>query len=211
MPPLHPVAPARRVSSSVARIGGLAVAGGLVALVGVGVAMWNPGGTSAEGASSSSFGFQDWLVRCENASGETVCAMSQQILEPGSRQAILQLHVGRAPSGEGHRLAVVMPLGVSVAPGVAIQVGKMKRNVAFTQCLPGGCVAPTAVDAAFLQTLKTGTNGRIGVLDRANKTVAVPFSLKGFAPAFAKMDERGGAGENDATWWTRFWNSSETK
>jgi hypothetical protein len=39
----------------------------------------------------------------------------------------------------------------------------------------------------------------------------VPFSLKGFAPAFEKMEEQGGIANNNATWWTRFWNSSGTK
>jgi invasion protein IalB len=189
----------------------LALALGLLALAAGGIALANLGGTSAEGPSSSSFGFQDWLVRCQTAGGKTACTMSQQILAPTSRQAILQLHVGRAPDGNGHQLVVVMPLGVAVASGIAIQIGEAKRNVAFTQCLPGGCVAPTTVDATLLELLKTGASGRVGVVDRVGKTVAVPFSAKGFASAFAKMDERGGAGENDATWWMRFWNSSETK
>jgi invasion protein IalB len=158
-----------------------------------------------------SFGFQDWLVRCQAAGDKTGCGMSQQILDQRSRQPVLQLHLARAPKGEGHQLVVVMPLGVSVPPGIAIQIGKAKRNVAFTQCLPGGCVAPTTVDAAFLETLRTGSDGRVGVADRTGKTVAVPFSLKGFAAAFDKMEERGGDGGNDATWWTSFWNSSETK
>ena len=109
------------------------------------------------------------------------------------------------------QLVVVMPLGVSVPQGIAIQVGKTKRNVAFTQCLPGGCVAPLPVDDAFLSVLKAGKEGRVGVVDRRGQTVAVPFSLKGFVGAFDKMEEHGGIGSNGATWWSGFANPSETK
>ena len=194
-----------------AQRGGLAIAGGLVVLVGAAIGIWGLGGSSSEQPSSASFGFQDWLVRCQAVGDKTGCGMSQQILDQGSQQAILQLHLARAPKGEGHQLLVVMPLGVSVPPGIVIQVDNTKRNVAFTQCLPGGCVAPTDVDEAFLGVLKSGKEARVGVADRAGKTVAVPFSLKGFEPAFKKMEERGGIGANDATWWTHFSNSSETK
>jgi invasion protein IalB len=137
--------------------------------------------------------------------------MSQQILDQRTRQSVLQLHLGRAPSGKGYNMVVVLPLGVTVPSGIAIQIGDAKRNVAFTQCLPGGCLAPLAVDDALLAKMKSTQEGRVGVVDRVGKTVAIPFSLKGFAPAFEKMESQGGVGANDATWWNSFWNSSGTK
>ncbi|MBL8780808.1 MAG: invasion associated locus B family protein [Alphaproteobacteria bacterium] len=197
-----------------ARRGSFAVIGGLLLLTGAGFGVWSlmGGSTSTSGSpSSSSFGFEAWLVRCQTVKDNVGCGMSQQILDQRSRQPVLQLHLGRAVSGEGHQLVAVLPLGVAVPPGIVIQIGETKRNVAFTQCLPGGCVAPLPVDAALLGLLKSGKDGRIGVVDRGGKTVVVPFSLKGFAPAFDKMEASGGNGASGATWWSGSANSSETK
>jgi invasion protein IalB len=187
---------------------------GLVAVVlivaGVAIAVWN-WRSSAEGPTAATFGFQDWLVRCQAVKDKVGCGMSQQILDQQSHQPLLQLHLAGAPSGTGHQLVVVLPLGVSVPSGILIQIGDLKRNVAFTQCLPGGCVAPLVADDDLIDKMKSSPDGRVAVADRTGKTVAIPFSLKGFAPAFEKMESQGGIGTNDATWWTRFWNSSGTK
>lgn len=190
----------------------MAFAGVIVVLAGAAAVVWSLAGSATKNApTSASFGYDAWLVRCQSANDKVGCGMTQKILDKRSRQAVLQLHLGRAPSGEGHQLVAVLPLGVSVPQGILIQIGESKRTVAFTQCLPGGCVAPTPVDAAFLDVLKAGNEGRVAVLDRNGKAVAVPFSLKGFAAAYDKMEEHGGIGEGDATWWNSFWNSSETK
>lgn len=191
--------------------GSLGLIAGVLVLGGVGFAAWNMGPSGGEKPTAATFGFQDWLVRCQAVKEDIGCGMSQQILDPKARQPILQLHMARAPSGEGHQLVVVLPLGVTVPSGIVVQVGDAKRNVAFTQCLPGGCVAPVALDTALLDLLKSGKEARVGVVDRAGKTVAVPFSLKGFEPAFEKMESHGGIGKNDATWWSGFWNASGTK
>lgn len=192
------------------RRGGSLFIGGLVVLAGVGIAIWN-WNTSAEAPTSASFGFQDWVVRCQSAKATVGCGMSQQILDQRSQQSVLQLHLARDVKGEGHQLVVVMPLGVTVPPGVVVQIGDLKRNVAFTQCLPGGCVAPVSADAKLVEQMQSGADGRVVVLNRVGRQVAVPFSLKGFSPAFKKMEAQGGIGKNDATWWTQFWNSSGTK
>lgn len=198
-----------------ARRGSFAVIGGLLLLAGAGVGVWSlmsgSPSSSATGPTSASFGFDAWLVRCQAVKDKTACGMSQQIVDQRSRQPVLQLFVGRAVSGEGHQLVAVLPLGVTVPPGMVIQIGDTKRTVAFTQCLPGGCVAPLVVDAAFLGVLKSGQDGRIGVIDRRGQTAVIPFSLKGFAGAFAKMEENGGIASDGATWWSGFANPSETK
>jgi len=200
----------------VARRGSFAVIGGLLLLTGAGFGVWSlmsnsPSSLGGGGPSTASFGFDAWLVRCQAVKEDVGCGISQQILDQRSRQPILQLILGRAPSGKGHQFVIVMPLGVTVPPGIAIQIGDTKRTVAFTQCLPGGCVAPLPVDDAFLDVLKSNTEGRVGVVDRRGQTVAVPFSLKGFVGAFDKMEEHGGIGADGATWWSSFANSSETK
>jgi len=196
----------------VRRRSGIGFVAALLLIAGAGIAVWNwnaPAGN--ETPSAATFGFQDWLVRCQAVKATVGCGMSQQILDQRAHQPLLQLHLARAPSGSGHQLVVVLPLGVSVPSGIAIQIGDLKRSVAFTQCLPGGCMAPLAADAALIAKMKSSADARVGVVDRFGKTFAIPFSLKGFAPAFEKMESQGGIGKNDATWWSGFWNASGTK
>jgi invasion protein IalB len=199
----------------VRRRSGLGILAVVLILAGAGYAIWSwtsPGETPT----AASFGFEDWLVRCQAVKqqdgGEKIgCGMSQQILDQNSRRPVLQLHLGRATAGEGYQLVTVLPLGVTVPSGIVIQIGEAKRNVAFTQCLPGGCVAPLPADAAWVDTMKGAKEGRVLVADRTGKTVALPFSLKGFGAAFEKMESQGGIAGGGATWWTSFWNSSGTK
>lgn len=196
-----------------ARRGSFALVGGLLVLAGASYAFWNLTSTPvpAPAPNSASFGFDAWLVRCETGGEKAACGMSQQILDQRSRRPVLQLLLAHAREEKGHQLVAVLPLGVTVPPGIAIEIGETKRNVAFTQCLPMGCVAPLAADASLIAAMKSGSEGRVGVVDRAGKTVAVPFSLKGFEPAFKKLEEQSGIANGDATWWTRFWNSSGTQ
>jgi invasion protein IalB len=192
------------------RRGGLALAGGLLVIVGAGIAFWQ-WTAPVEAPTSATFGFEDWLVRCQTTDGKAGCGISQQILDQKSRRPLLQLHLARAAAGEGHQLVIVLPLGVTVPPGTIVQAGEVKRNGAFVQCLPAGCIAPIEVDDEFLAAMKSAKDGRVGVVDRVGKTIAIPFSLKGFTPALEKMEEQGGIANSDATWWTRFWNSSGTQ
>jgi invasion protein IalB len=141
-------------------------------------------------SSSAQFGFEAWLVHCDGIDSRVGCGMSQRILDQGSRRPVLQLHFSRARKGKGHQLVAVLPLGVSVPPGIAIEIAKTKRSIAFTQCFKGGCVAPLAVDEPFIETMKANGEGRVGVVDRAGKTVVISFSLKGFASAFKKLEHQ---------------------
>lgn len=186
----------------------------ILIVIGGGIAIWSMGGgggSSNSTPTAASFGFQDWLVRCQQAQGQVGCGMSQQVLDQRTRQAVVQLHLGRAPSGTGHQLVVVLPLGVSLANGATLEAGDFKRQIAFTQCLPAGCVGPTAADQELLDKMGAAEGGRVTVISRSGQPVAIPFSLKGFEPAFEKMEAHGGIGNSGATWWTGLWNSSETK
>jgi invasion protein IalB len=187
------------------RRGGLGLVVALVVVVGALIALLGLR-SSGEAPGAASFGFADWLVRCQSADGKAGCGMSQRILDRASGQPVLQLHLARAASGEKHQLVLVLPLGVTVANGAALQIGEVKRNVPFTQCLPGGCVAPLDADSALIEQMKSAQGGRVAVVDRMGKAVAIPFSLNGFAPAFEKMESGGGIADGGATWWTNFWN-----
>jgi invasion protein IalB len=169
-------------------------------VVGAGAMFWKSGSSSSDGPNMATFGFQDWLVRCQAVKDKAGCGITQKILDQRSGQPVLQLAM--ASQAGAYQLAVVVPLGVSVPDGVTMQIGDTTRKIAYTQCLPGGCVAPLAADAALIDKMKSATDARVGVVDRSGKPIAVPFSLKGFGPAFDKMESKGGLAGSGASWWT---------
>ena len=169
-------------------------------LIGGGAMFWRSGSSSSDAPNMATFGFQDWLVRCQAVKDSAGCGITQQILDQRSGQPVLQLAL--ASTKAGYQLAVVVPLGVSVPDGVTVQIGDATRKIGYTQCLPGGCVAPLATDAALIDKMKSATDARIAVIDRTGKPIAVPFSLKGFGPAFDKMETKGGLGSAGSSWWS---------
>jgi invasion protein IalB len=161
----------------------------LVLLVAGGVILWTMGGRETPAATASRF--DDWLVRCQAAKqGELACALSQHVLDRRTGRSLVQLTVSAAPGGE-NLLGIVVPLGVSVPDGVTLQTGDATRRLAYTQCLPGGCIATLKLDATVIEKMKSTPEARLAVIDRRGQPVVMPVSLKGFAPAFAALNSSG--------------------
>lgn len=169
----------------------LLIAGGATLL------FWGSG--SGESPAATSARFQDWLVRCNDAKGELVCSLSQQVVDQRSGRSVLQLSLGAAPNGK-HLLGAVVPLGVSVPDGVTLQVGDATRRFAYSQCLPGGCIASLTMDDALIEKMKSVPEARLAVIDRTGKPVVMPVSLKGFGPAFDELSA------SKSRWWSSFLN-----
>lgn len=187
----------------------LLVFGALVFLgVGAAIAFW-PQGTSDQSPNAASFAFQDWLVRCQSVQDKAGCGLTQQVVDQRLARAVLQLTVTSAEAG-GAKMAAVVPLGVSVPDGVTLQVGEETRKFDYVQCLPGGCVALLDVDEALVGKMKSASDARLGVVDRTGAPIAMPVSLKGFAPAFDKMESKGGLG-GGASWWSTLLSQSGAK
>lgn len=174
---------------------------GAIVLMGVAgaIVLWQGGGREKAPATAT-FAFEDWSVRCQALEGAAGCGLTQQVIDARLGGPVLQLTMVAASSGEG-KLAVVVPLGVSVPDGVTLQIGQLTRRIEYAQCVSSGCVALLDADGELIDTMKAGGNARVGVVDRAGAPVAVPLSLKGFAPAFDKMRSEGGAG-GGGSWWT---------
>lgn len=166
------------------------------------IVLWQ--GAREEEPTAASFAFQDWSVRCQVVSGASGCGLTQQVVDARLGGPVLQLTMVATPSGKG-KLAIVVPLGVSVPDGVTLQVGDLTRRLDYAQCLSGGCVALLDADGELIDKMKAGGDTRVGVVDRTGAPVAVPVSLKGFAPAYEKMRSKSGGGSG-AAWWTAWIN-----
>ncbi|WP_282607998.1 invasion associated locus B family protein [Pelagibius sp. Alg239-R121] len=130
----------------------------------------------------------DWTVRCgPNPQTQTeVCYMVQQVTSNDTGRAVLQVAIGKFGPDKRDVALVTLPLGVRLPPGVAIEVtGKEQRKRPFERCLRIGCQAQLPLDDVTLNEFKAGIGGRILFQDATGRTIALPFSLKGFTAAFA--------------------------
>lgn len=132
----------------------------------------------------------DWTVRCgaNPQTQEEVCYMVQQVTSNDTGRAVLQVAIGKFGPDKRDVALVTLPLGVRLPPGIAIEVtGQEQRKRPFERCLRVGCQAQLALDAATIAEFKAGLDGRILFQDATGRTIALPFSLKGFTAAFASV------------------------
>ena len=132
----------------------------------------------------------DWTVRCgPNPQTQTeVCYMVQQVTSNDTGRPVLQVAIGKFGQDKRDLALVTLPLGVRLPPGIAIEVtGKEQRKRPFERCLRVGCQAQLPLDNVTLTEFKAGIDGRVLFQDASGRTIALPFSLKGFTAAFASV------------------------
>ena len=163
-------------------------------LIGVCLSVPALGGVTAQdgaalpgGASSLQETYQDWLVSCVQANGKR-CALSQRTQQNGQQLVAIEL----VPAGEGETATgtLVLPFGLALDAGVALQVDDNPAGapLRFSTCLAGGCLVPLSFDAALLEGLRAGET--LKLTSRAadsDRGVPLSISLKGFAAAFDRL------------------------
>lgn len=130
----------------------------------------------------------DWTNVCQiAANGQKQCSTTQLLsrqLENGQNARILQTTV-RKLSDTTYLLQFVLPLGVDLRPGIALQVDdKAQRGAQYFACTNNGCIVRMGMDQAFMAELQSGAKARViyrGV--NAQQPAAVDVSLKGITAA----------------------------
>jgi invasion protein IalB len=137
------------------------------------------------GATSLQETYDDWLVQCATQQTGKACAMQQEQRAQETGQRVLAIEL--RPAGTGVEGVVILPFGLALAKGATVQVdeGKVSAPLAFSTCLPAGCVAPLTFNAEMLQGLRKGSALKINVTpDGGGEPIALSVSLKGFSAAF---------------------------
>jgi invasion protein IalB len=158
-------------------VGGGALVVGLVLGWAVhGLAGYNP---ATETVTNS----QDWRTACPPATAKDQnCELVQDILDSKSHSEIASIAV--ASDAGKHVLAITLPMGVALEPGVGISFGSDPVQVIqYRTCNMRGCLAELPVDDKLQASLNAGKNGRVLFAGLDNKPVEIPLSLKGFAEA----------------------------
>ncbi|MBB5702301.1 invasion protein IalB [Ochrobactrum daejeonense] len=139
------------------------------------------------GASTLQETYQDWTVSCQSQKDATVCAIRQQQSSPQTGQRVLTAELRNA--GGKVEGVLLMPFGLDLAKGASLKIDEAAGpNLAFSTCLPQGCLAPISFDAKQVAALKAGAN--INVTTTAlspSQPVAFKISLKGFGAALDRI------------------------
>lgn len=145
------------------------------------------------GASSLSETHGDWAVQCrliqvKDEASKPVCSLSQQQQDnKGSRVLAVELQ----PTADGASGALVLPFGLQLSKGVALQIDEAKAGAAqpFSTCLPAGCLVPLNFGDAQLKALNSGKTLNLITEALAGDEVKLSVSLTGFSAALNRVKE----------------------
>jgi invasion protein IalB len=181
------------------------VLSGLAVLVVGGVAGWIGHGVLAGPADVPNMRiYDDWRLLCPALKDKKEsCEMSQDVVDSKSGQQVARLVLARDKDNTTV-MAVTVPLGVLLEPGLGLKLSKDDVRVfQYKTCTEAGCLAVIPVNAQMEGTLASTPDFSVTVAGRDGKTVELPLSTKGFTVA-RKAYLNDEAKRN--SWWRRLWS-----
>ncbi|PWL19189.1 invasion protein [Falsochrobactrum shanghaiense] len=140
------------------------------------------------GANTLQETYQDWTVTCQTQNDNAVCAMRQDQSSAQTGQRVLTAEFRNVDGGKIDGV-LLMPFGLDLAKGAATKIDEADGpQLAFSTCLPQGCLTPVSLDAKQVAALKTGSNLNVTTTALSpSQPVAFKVSLKGFGAAFDRI------------------------
>jgi invasion protein IalB len=146
--------------------------------------------------------FGDWILHCgvaPSGTGERACEVTSSIKLHGETNPIARLAFGRPIQPKGAeknttmRLVVLVPVNVTIAPGVTIapEVAKPPLTLPFMSCIPAACFAEIELNEEQMQAFRNRSQpGQLTFTDPATKPVPVEISFKGLDQALDALAKR---------------------
>lgn len=137
------------------------------------------------GSSSLMETYDDWSVVCQDQSNVTTCAVRQIQTSKQTNQTVLVIEILGAPNDKLGGF-ILLPLGLSLLQGAQLKIDEDAAGaaIAFTTCLPQGCLAPIDLGAEMTEKLRAGKSLTVNIIaTNPAKPLMLPVSLKGFADA----------------------------
>jgi invasion protein IalB len=144
----------------------------------------------AVGPQRTSATYGDWVVRCEIPEGQTQKTCDMEQLAQMQGQTISRIAIPLPIKGQEAKLIIQLPVNVSLAGGVKIEVDAKDRGliVPFTRCVPGGCLAEAALKEDEMKRFRAETQpGKMVYKNAADQPVTIPLSFKGFGQAYEAL------------------------
>lgn len=155
----------------------------LLGISGVAVAQSSLGNSS--NANIETTQYQDWKVRCLQASGTHKCEMTQLISNPSADTAIMRVIMGYPQQAKNTAVMVfALPLGTRLAPGLRISIdGGKPIRIPFQVCLRNGCRATLPLKPSLLSKFRNGVSAEVSLIGPRGKRIDLEISLMGFTAA----------------------------
>jgi len=134
----------------------------------------------------------DWQVRCFPVQSPSPCDMFQQQGDERTKQRILALSIAFDPLANMHLIQIVVPLGISVGPGVVIHTNTYTSKVMpYRRCDRAGCYVERPLDNDVIQQLtRAGDSAMVKIVADDGKKYDLKVPLNGFAAAHDSMSEQ---------------------
>ena len=134
----------------------------------------------------------DWQVRCFPVQSPSPCDMFQQQGDERTKQRILALSIAFDPLANMHLIQIVVPLGISVGPGVVIHTNTYTSKVMpYRRCDRAGCYVERPLDNDVIQQLtRAGDSAMVKIVADDGKKYDLKVPLNGFSAAHDSMSEQ---------------------
>ena len=163
---------------------GIAVVGSFLVLLSVGAGRAQPNVGERIG---------DWTLQCKALlKKQTVCALTQTIVNPRTKQRVLRLTLRKLEESGKLALIVVAPLGIHLATGMAGKLDEGKQFAFIWQrCTNQGCSAAVEVDEKMKWTMMAGKQLFIAFKPQADiDALKFAVSLMGVTKGLEALDDR---------------------
>jgi len=147
--------------------------------------------TQANSAVTQSRTVGSWIVRCYRTPG-SVCDISQVAYDRQQNLRVLGVSIAFVPDRNLYTARFVVPLLVSFAKGMTIEVGSFRLpGLKYRRCERDGCyvegVLPPQMIGAMAQS--GVSKGAVEVAAINGKVVAIPMAFDGFAEGLSQMKQ----------------------
>lgn len=148
--------------------------------------------TTDTGPSTLSETYESWTVQCAKttANGQTTrnCQMSQELLQPESRQRVLLFAIAPKQGEGATKATLVMPFGLLLSEGLRIEAAdKELLRGTFRTCMPGGCISEVDLSDDLIKQLQATEKMTVVMTANDGQVVRTDVSLKGFSAAYRRL------------------------
>lgn len=129
----------------------------------------------------------EWKLDCTTTPVRR-CQISQKRITNDNNIAIWVEIARTAGAADGDMIAVMMPLGLRLAPQIALLVDdKPVATLGLVTCYREGCLSSAKLDANAIAALRAGKILRLGVQNLQGQPVPVGAPATGFGEAYGKL------------------------
>jgi invasion protein IalB len=154
--------------------------------------------TTDTGPSTLSETYESWTVQCAktaiNGQPTRNCQMSQELLQPESRQRVLLFAIAPKQGEGATKATLVMPFGLLLSEGLRIEAAdKELLRGTFRTCMPGGCISEVDLSDDLVKQMQGLEKLTVVMTANDGQVARTDVSLSGFSAAYRRLLALGAA------------------